>query len=45
MIKQVQIGKRYLMVGGNWQTFSIGFTIDKYGLAINLGFVWIAFEL
>jgi len=45
MIKQVQIGKRYLMVGGNLQSFSVGFTLDKYGFAVNLGFVWIAFEL
>ena len=45
MIKQVQIGKRYLMFGGNWKTFCVGFTIDNYGFSINLGFFWIGLEL
>jgi hypothetical protein len=45
MIKQIKINKSYLMVGGNWKSFSVGFTIDKYGISVNLGFFWIAIEL
>ena len=45
MIKQIQINKGYIMFGGSFKTFSVGFTIDKYGLSVNLGFFWIGIEL
>lgn len=45
MVKQIKLNKSYLMIGGNFKTFCVGFTIDKYGFSLNLGFFWIGLEL
>jgi len=44
MVKAVYFNRFSAIVGANFKAFSVGFSVDKYSAAIDLGFVWIAVE-
>jgi hypothetical protein len=45
MIKSVKVNKTHFMAGLSWKSFSLGFTIDRFGVTLSLGFLWLAVEL
>jgi len=40
-----KIGKRYLSCGFKKWGFALGFSVDRYLIIVDLGFVWIGLEL
>jgi hypothetical protein len=36
--------KVWVNAGYNWHRFAIGFSVDRYGLSIDLAFFWIGIE-
>lgn len=44
MYKEIPFCKKWIAFGGGWKRFGLGFSVDRYHVDIDLGFVWIAVE-
>ena len=40
-----KVGKRYLSCGWKTNGFGLGFSVDKYLIFVEIGFLWIGLEL